>query len=301
MTTTPRWRRLASLLIASALVLVSCGDDAATTTTTAPEVPETTAPLEAVVDVPGAVDEFLASIPEGWLSIKAADDVVAAMDAGGAFLIDVRQPSEYEEGHIPGAVNIPIREITKHLDAIPMDEAVIVYCQSGYRAAMATAALQTLGYDNVKAFGGSYKAWTAAEQEVSTEPVELVAGIAPDFEPDLLAAVEDFLVLIPEGYQTVGDVEKMQAAIDAGAYVLDVRETGEFAEGHIPGAVNIPLRTLGANLADIPDDVQVVVYCQSGYRAGLANAALTIAGLDNVVAFTPSYAGWTDAGMEIEA
>ena len=300
MTTTLRKRRLVSLLVASTLVLVSCGGDAATTTTAAPEVPETTAPLEAVVDVVGTVDEFLASIPEGYLSIKSAEDVVAAIDTGGAFLIDVREPSEYDEGHIPGAVNIPIREITKHLDAIPMDQSVIVYCKSGYRAAMATAALQSLGYDNVKAFGGSYNAWTAAEQEVSTEAVELVAGVAPDIEPDLLAAVEDFLLLIPEGYQTVGDAEKMQAAMDAGAFVLDVRETSEFAEGRIPGAVNIPLRTLAANLDAIPDDVQVVVYCQSGYRAGLANASLTIAGLDNVVAFTPSYAGWTDAGLDIE-
>jgi rhodanese-related sulfurtransferase len=300
MTTTPRWRRLVSLLIASTLLLVSCGDDAATTTTAAPEVPETTAPLEVEVDVAAMVDEFLASIPEGYLSMKAAEDVVAARDSGGAMLIDVRQPSEYSEGHIPGAVNIPIRELTKHLDAIPMDQSVIIYCQSGYRAAMATAALQTLGYDNVKAFGGSYKAWTAAEQEVSTDPVEPPSSVAPDFEPDLLAAVEDFLVLMPEGYQTVGDAEKMQVAMDAGAFVIDVRETSEFTEGHIPGAVNIPLRTLAANLADIPDDVQVVVYCQSGYRAGMANAALTIAGLDNVVAFSPSYAGWTDAGFDIE-
>lgn len=300
MTTIPRWRRLVTLLLTSALVLVACGDDAATTTTAAPEVPETTAPVEEVVDVAATVDEFLASIPEGYLSIKTAEDVATARDTGGAYLIDVRETSEYEEGHIPGAVNIPIREITKHLDAIPMDQSVIVYCKSGYRAAMATAALQTLGYDNVQAFGGSYNAWTAAEQEVSTEPVELVAGVAPDFEPDVLAAVEDFLLVIPEGYQTVGDAEKMQAAMDAGAFVLDVRETSEYAEGHLPGAVNIPLRTLAANLAEIPDDVQVVVYCQSGYRAGIANASLTIAGLDNVVAFTPSYAGWTDAGLDIE-
>ncbi len=88
--------------------------------------------------------------------------------------------------------------------------------------------------------------------------------------------------------------------MDAGSFVLDVRETGEFTEGHLPGAVNIPLRTLMANVDDIPDDVQVVVYCKSGYRAGLANAALSIAGLDNVVAFTPSYNGWVDAGMDIE-
>jgi rhodanese-related sulfurtransferase len=300
MTTTPRWRQLVSLLVASALVLVSCGDDDTTAAAEAEEPEVTTTVMAASVDVEATVDEFLTSIPEGWLSVKAAEDVVAARDTGNALLIDVREASEYDEGHIPGAVNIPIRELTKHLDAIPMDQQVVVYCKSGYRAAMATAALQTLGYDNVKAFGGSYKAWTAAEQDVSTEAVALPTGVAPDFEPDLLAAVEDFLLVIPEGYQTVGPVEKMQAAMDAGAFLIDVREPGEYAEGRIPGAVNMPLRTLMAGVEDIPDDVQVVVYCKSGYRAGLANAALTIAGLDNVVAFSPSYAGWTDAGMDVE-
>ena len=61
-------------------------------------------------------------------------------------LIDVREESEYAEGHIPGAVNIPIRTLADNLDKIPTDQPVMVYCASGHRAAMSTAALQELGY-----------------------------------------------------------------------------------------------------------------------------------------------------------
>ena len=88
--------------------------------------------------------------------------------------------------------------------------------------------------------------------------------------------MSDFLAPMPEGYLNVGDVEKMQAAIDAGAYLVDVREEGEYAEGHIPGAVNVPLRTIIDGSADFPTDRQIVVYCKSGSRAAMANAALGV-------------------------
>lgn len=293
-----KWLIAPLTVLALALAGCSATDDTTTTTVAAADVTTTVAQL---VDVSALANDFLVSMPEGYFGAGDAAAVKEAVDVGGAYLIDVRQPSEYEEGHIPGAVNIPIRELTKNLDLIPMDQAVIVYCASGYRAAMSMASLQMLGYDNVKAFGASYKGWVAAEQEISTDGFAGTQFVAPDIEPDLLAAVEDFLLLMPEGYLSVGDAEKMQAAMDANAYVLDVRETSEFAEGRIPGATNVPLRTLISNLDSIPTDTQVVVYCKSGYRAAIANAILHIAGLDNAVAFPASYAGWTDAGLDVEA
>ena len=70
--------------------------------------------------------------------------------------------------------------------------------------------------------------------------------------------------------------DKFKDALTAGAYLIDVRETSEYAEGHIEGAVNIPLRTLTQNLAMIPTDRQVFVYCKSGYRAGLATSRIVM-------------------------
>ena len=88
------------------------------------------------------------------------------LENAAPYLIDVRTPAEYAEGHIPGAVNIPLRTLADNLDQIPSDENVVVYCASGHRAGMATSTLRSLGYDNVKAFPGGWKAWSEAENVV---------------------------------------------------------------------------------------------------------------------------------------
>ena len=264
------------------------------------ETTPATDPPAPAVDVAVEVGLMMNALPEGWLSLGSVEDFEAAVEATSPMIIDVRETSDYEAGHIPNAVSIPIRTLADHVDQIPMDSPVIVYCASGYRAAMSTIALRSLGYENVRAFGGSYKAWTAAERDVSTDPVELPEGTPKAIAPELLDAVAGYLGPMPEGYLNVKDVELMQAAMDTGAYVVDVREVGEYEEGHIPGAVNVPLRTIIDGSADFPTDRQIVVYCKSGYRAAMANAALGIAGFDNVKAFAGSWLAWTDAGLEVE-
>ncbi len=121
-----------------------------------------------------------------------------------------------------------------------------------------------------------------------------------DVNPEMVAASAEFLNNIPEGFYAVGDIEAFKGAMDAGAVVIDVRQPDEYEAGHIPGAINIPLRELGDNVDQIPTDVPVFVYCQSGWRAALATGALHNMGYDNVRSFPPSFAGWEAAGEEIE-
>lgn len=64
-------------------------------------------------------------------------------------IIDVREPSEYAEDHVAGAVNIPLGDIMKRIDEIPKDEEVILYCRSGGRAGVAVQGLGSMGYTNV--------------------------------------------------------------------------------------------------------------------------------------------------------
>jgi rhodanese-related sulfurtransferase len=87
--------------------------------------------------------------------------------ANGAFLVDVREPGEYQEGHLPNAINIPIRSLAQNLDKIPAGKPVFVYCKSGHRAALSTAALQLLGYNNVKAFPPGFVGWQKAGETVA--------------------------------------------------------------------------------------------------------------------------------------
>ncbi len=70
-------------------------------------------------------------------------------------LVDVRTPSEFREGHIPGAINIPLQELRKFLVMIPdKNEKIFVYCAHGFRAAQAADGLFRLGYLDITNIGG---------------------------------------------------------------------------------------------------------------------------------------------------
>ena len=108
--------------------------------------------------------------------------------------------------------------------------------------------------------------------------------------------VDGFLQNIPRGYYGIRSVDQVKARLDKPDVALvDVREPGEYILGHIDGAINIPLRTLAQQLDQIPKDKEVIVYCSSGYRSGMAVMALHLLGYDNVEGFPPSYQGWIQA------
>jgi rhodanese-related sulfurtransferase len=74
----------------------------------------------------------------------------------GYVIIDARTQSEYDEGHIPGAILIPEYEIASRAEKELTDknQLILVYCRSGRRSKIAAAELVKLGYTNVKEFGG---------------------------------------------------------------------------------------------------------------------------------------------------
>ncbi len=75
----------------------------------------------------------------------------------------------------------------------------------------------------------------------------------------------------------------IEERIAGGAKVIDVRTPEEFADGAYPGAVNIPVSSLGARLGEVPRDRPVVLYCASGARSGAAARFLKSAGYVDVV------------------
>lgn len=79
------------------------------------------------------------------------------------------------------------------------------------------------------------------------------------------------------------NVQQAWQKIDAGALVVDVRTAEEFAQGHLPNAINIPFEQITTVFADkkIAKDQAVVLYCRSGRRSGIANDALISAGYSN--------------------
>ena len=87
-------------------------------------------------------------------------------------IVDVREPEEFADGHIPGAVNIPLGRLEIEVDTHPAvvaregearslrERPVVLYCLSGGRSARAAAALQRLGFANPVSLAGGILAWT---------------------------------------------------------------------------------------------------------------------------------------------
>ena len=72
------------------------------------------------------------------------------------FLLDVREEYEYQDGHIKGAINLPLREILEKKDTLPKDKDIYVYCRSGHRSTDAVNFLKSLGFEKVHNVDGGF-------------------------------------------------------------------------------------------------------------------------------------------------
>ena len=79
----------------------------------------------------------------------------------GAVLLDVREQTEWQAGHVPGALHVPLGELEGKLGALPRGRQVVVICRSGNRSARATSLLVRSGFEAVNLSGGML-AWAAA-------------------------------------------------------------------------------------------------------------------------------------------
>jgi len=88
---------------------------------------------------------------KSYLADKKVDDVT---------ILDVRQPKEYEAGHIPGALLMPLPELTDHMQRIDRTKPIMVYCASGGRSRMAAQLLSGQGFSDIINVAGGFNAWT---------------------------------------------------------------------------------------------------------------------------------------------
>ncbi len=90
------------------------------------------------------------------------------MRENGAFVLDVREPHEWEAGHIPDATLIPLGQLESRLNEIPKDQEIVVVCRSGNRSAQARNILKNEGFENVTSMAGGMNQWTEKSYEVET-------------------------------------------------------------------------------------------------------------------------------------
>ncbi len=86
-----------------------------------------------------------------------------AQSKNNILVLDVRNPSEYDKGHVPNALNIPVNDLRKRLSEVPKDKEIFVHCQVGYRAHLATRILLQSGYTDVYNISGGYKSMELIE------------------------------------------------------------------------------------------------------------------------------------------
>ena len=273
--------------------------------------------------VQGAADAYLSS---GKAPVVGADALWENMNDGDEsndpFIVSVRGADHYALGHIPGAINIPWKQIAQpeNLAKLPTDQPIVVYCYTGHTGQIATTALSLLGYDatNLK-FG--MMGWTEDDEVLATarygpetsmrdyrveqEPneatetyaqPELSTGGGDEFEVIRLA-VDNWITtaaapIIPADklWENLSDGDA-----DNDPFIVSVRGPDHYALGHIPGAVNIPWREVAKaeNLDKLPTDMNITAYCYTGHTGQVATTVLGVLGYD-VSNLKFGMMGWTE-------
>lgn len=121
--------------------------------------------------------------------------------------------------------------------------------------------------------------------------VSILATTSPSISPTTVSAVAT------ADQQTVPEMApaELRAAMNANVrlVIVDVREPGEYAQGHIGNATLIPLGTLAARYQELPKGVKIVVYCRSGHRSAQAVTFLLAHGYSRAVSLKGGYMAWS--------
>jgi sulfur-carrier protein adenylyltransferase/sulfurtransferase len=182
--------------------------------------------------------ELLARVKEeiDEISTTEANERLHASDE--PLLVDVREPDEWEEGHIPGAVHIPRGRLESRVEGLVPDKerALLVYCSAGSRSAFAAKALGEMGYENVLSLAGGFADWKRNGFEV-TIPRVLTAEQRARYSRHLL---------IPE----VGE-DGQQRLLDARVLLVGAGGLGSPSSLYLAAA---GVGTLGIVDADVVDE-----------------------------------------------
>lgn len=180
----------ATVGLAVALSLSACGSDDSSEAPQASPTPQAEATPEELPDdywpdgseSPSETmsDEEWNDVKEGILDFKVAQDYAVIVDpttykeisaAEDVVVVDIRLPEEYEMGHIPGSLNLPIgvgneQWVTDLSNSVEKDTVVAVYCKSDVRSARAADMAKEAGYEYVYDLEGGINAWTEAGYEL---------------------------------------------------------------------------------------------------------------------------------------
>ncbi|HFQ80564.1 MAG TPA: rhodanese-like domain-containing protein, partial [Desulfobacterales bacterium] len=196
-------------------------------------------------------------------------------------IFDARSPEEYHEVHVKGALNLPVDNFAAYRHLLPLDRSrpLVFYCNGvkcGKSSKEAKKVL-ALGYEKVMVYAAGIPVWEEKGMPVYKGP----------------------------NYEKRIETKKISPAalnklLNSGAdnfTIVDVRDRDEFAAGHIPTAVNIPLASFAAKSAVLDKKKKIIVYCNSGGRSYDAYRKLMKLGYKNID--QAIFADWKAAGLPV--
>lgn len=236
---------------------------------------------------------------------RDVDFIQSGAKDGGIRILDVRRKEDYMRGHIPESVNLPLADLLSDDSpervlglmasaGIGDDTPVVVYDDTfGALASRVAWTMEYLGHDNVSLLETTYSGWNEMGLESQT------GDIRPDPADPSMHLHDD--ILATSSY--------LESARERdGVVLLDNRERLNYLEQHIPGAINIPYRTLASDngILRSPEDMrrlldnrnisansEIITYCGSvGTLSGLGYYALKSIGMPNVRLYVRSFKEW---------
>jgi molybdopterin/thiamine biosynthesis adenylyltransferase/rhodanese-related sulfurtransferase len=239
-----------------------------------------------------------AEIPE--VSPEEVASILESGNGGKIAIVDVRESEEYRQGRLPGAVHLPrgFLELEAHARLGERKGKIVAYCAGGVRSLFAADALRKLGFEDVVSMAGGFTRWKQSGLDVASPEGPLAHSEEPGGLP---AGIDGLLADLRRAVPEV-DPGEARGLLAGGATLVDVRESDEYRQGHLEGAVHLPRGFLELRAEQVLADrtAKLIAYSASGVRSLLAADTLRRMGYANAVSLRGGYEGWRTAGHAVE-
>jgi len=213
----------------------------------------------------------------------STEELKKMLDSGDdkLLVIDARNPEEYDEVHIRNAINIPVSKLEKNPALLPGDkkQSMVFYC-NGIKCGKSKKAAQiaaSQGYSNLMVYAEGMPVW-------EEKGMSIYAG--PNYEKKVETSK-----LKPQELKTLMDSKPETLTI------VDVRDSSEYKQGHIPGAINIPVANFASQSGSLEKEKRIIVYCNSGGRSYNAYRKLQKLAYPNINQVI--FADWESEGLPV--
>ena len=266
-----------------------------------PTLGSTEAPTEKPEnDIPAglhaAAVSFFTDFSAGSRIVEWSDVLQLIDDEENPFILSIRQQESYDKGHIKGAYSAAWGDgLADKVEMLPTDRKIYIYCDNGQDSAQTTALLNMLGIDAVSislGYEDGFLKTNGYNDYISRKSNELPdAGVR--FDKEVLEFVQDYLEAIPDGGSNILPASQVDMLTQwDNVNIVDIRDSDDFDEGHIEGAVNVPIsEDMLEGFQGLPEG-KIVLTDYDGQIAGQMVSALRALGYDAFALKFGMVLGW---------